>query len=269
MLKALGISESGRNELSALIERGTRLVSVEDAAEALNVDRSTAAKRLARWAHEGWLRRVRRGLYIPVPLEAENPASWSENPLILADAVWGPCYFTGWTAANHWGLTDQIFHTTVVKTTRRVRSSREFLLGHEYLLTHTTGELMEWGVSYLWQEDYKLSIADQARTVVDILDKPILGGGIRLCAEILTSYLDDQDWHTLVEYGGRLGNRAVFKRLGYLVETFDVGDKELGRECKKRISTGISLLDPSAKPSGKTVTRWGVRVNAEIEGRSR
>lgn len=267
MLKALGISESGRSELSTLLAHGKRLVSVEDASEALNVNRDAAAKKLARWAREGWLRRVRRGLYIPVPIEAENPFTWSEDPLILADAVWGPCYFTGWTAANHWGLTDQIFHTTVLKTVGRVRSTRESLLGHEYLLKHTTDELMTWGMSYIWQEDRRMSIADKGRTVIDVLDRPGLGGGIRLCLEILVSYLHDHDWHTLVEYGDRLGNRAVFKRLGYLVEVFAPGNRGLEDECKRRISAGISPLDPGARSGGKTITRWGIKVNVEIEGK--
>src|SRR3990170_1897204 len=117
-----GISRSGRGELALVVGRGRRLVSVTDVAAALGVDRVTAAKKLARWADEGWLRRVRRGLYIPVPLDAENPALWSEDPLVLADAVWAPCYFTGLTAASHLGMTEQVFRTTVLKTAARVRS---------------------------------------------------------------------------------------------------------------------------------------------------
>jgi len=45
------------------------------------------ARKLARWARLGWLRRVRRGLYIPVPVEAEDPRRWTDDPLYLADAV--------------------------------------------------------------------------------------------------------------------------------------------------------------------------------------
>ena len=125
-----GISESGRGELTTIVGRGRRIVSVADAAAALGVDRRTAAKKLAAWAAAGWLRRVRRGLYIPVPVDAKSPGLWSEDPLVLGDAVWAPCYFAGWTAANIWGLTEQSFRTTVLKTTRRVRSAHESILDH-------------------------------------------------------------------------------------------------------------------------------------------
>lgn len=260
-----GISSRGRGELALLTGRGRRLVSVGDAAATLEVDRATAAKRLARWAEQGWLRRIRRGLYIPVPVEAENPRTWSEDPLVLADAVWAPCYFTGWTAANHWGLTEQIFHTTVLKTTQRVRLARQRLLEHEYLLAHISGRSLEWGIVSVWRGERKVRVADPGRTVVDALDAPHLAGGIRLGTEMLAAYLDEHDWHALVEHADHLGNRAVFKRLGYLVETSELDQAPLLEECRKRVSAGLSLLDPGAPETGPRISEWGLRANVLIE----
>ncbi len=264
MSNASGISRSGRAELALVIGRGRRIVSVADVAAALQIDAVGAAKKLARWAAEGWLRRVKRGLYIPVPLDAENPGAWSEDPLVLADAVWGPCYFTGWTAANHWGLTEQIFRTIVVKTSGRVRSVNARLLDHQYLLAHAAPELIAWGMRNVWREERRVRMADPARTVIDVLDSPQLGGGIRHCADILARYLDDHDPNTLIEYGERLRNRAVFKRLGYLVEIAGLKDGKLLEECRKRISAGISLLDPSAPSGGRRVGKWDLRANAQL-----
>ncbi len=259
-----GISGKGRDELALVFGRGRRLVSVSEAAGALGVDRQTAAMKLARWAKEGWLRRVRRGLYIPVPVEAEDPWSWSEDPLVLADAVWSPCYFTGWTAANHWGLTEQIFRTTVLKTVRRVRSSRERLLEHEYLVAHVPEHLMDWGLRPVWREERRVWIADPARTVTEILDDPRLGGGIRQAVEVVAAYLNEHDWRALVDCGDRLGNRAVFKRLGYLVEMAGLGKPGLVARCRDRVSAGISLLDPSGPTRGKRVGEWGIRANVLV-----
>jgi len=36
------------------------------------------------------------------------------------------------------------------------------------------------------------------------------------------AYLDQRDPARLIEYGDRLGNRAIFKRLGYLIETLNL-----------------------------------------------
>jgi predicted transcriptional regulator of viral defense system len=84
-------------------------------------------------------------MYIGVPVDAANPAAWSEDALIVAAAVWAPCYFTGWTSASHWALTDQVFRTTVLKTTTRVRSSNVSLLDHAYLVAHASESALSWG----------------------------------------------------------------------------------------------------------------------------
>ena len=260
-----GISAAGRSELTAVMGRGRRFVGVDETAIALNVDPKTSAKKLARWAEQGWLRRVRRGLYIAVPVDAEDPKAWSEDALVIATAVWSPCYFTGWTAANHWGLTEQVFRTTVLKTTGRVRTSTVLLLGHEYMVTHVKKPLMEWGIESFWHDERRLQIADPARTVIDILDTPRLGGGIRHVGEILGAYLNEHDPDRLVTYGDRLGNATVFKRLGYLLEAAGRGEPGLLAACRTRLSSGISLLDPDGPRGGVRSAAWALRANVRVD----
>lgn len=261
-----GISRSGRQELAAVTSRGKRLVTVDDLVEGLGLGRSEASKRLARWTEHGWLRRVRRGLYIPVPVDVEQPDLWSEDPLVLAHAVWSPCYFTGWTAANHWGLTEQIFRTTVVKTSRRVRVANQRLLDHDYLIGHTPDSTMAWGMQTVWRREQRISMADESRTVVDILDDPGIGGGIRHVAEILSAYAADFEGVRLVDYAERLGNRTVFKRLGYLIGALGIPSDDLVAACRDRISGGVSLLDPGASDTGPRIGEWGLRANVRLEG---
>lgn len=264
MSRPAGIGAKGRAELTTVLGSGRRFVTPTDVVDALDVDADTAAKKLSRWAADGWLRRARRGLYIPVPVDASNPAAWSEDALIVAAAVWSPCYFTGWTAANHWALTEQVFRTTVVKTTGRVRASSVHLLDHDYLLTHVSPQGLEWGIKTEWRSEVKLRVADRARTVVDVLDTPRLGGGIRHAAEILAAYLDDHEPATLIEYGDRLGNRTVFKRLGYIAEALEREPADLIAACHERISAGFALLDPDGPDGGRHVNRWGLRVNVRL-----
>lgn len=258
-----GISGSGRAELAAVAGR-RRFIAPRDVADELEISAPAAARKLANWADQGWLRRVRRGLYIPVPVEAEQPRHWSQDPMVVADAVWAPCYFTGWTAANHWGLTEQVFRTTVLKTTRRVRESKVRLLDSDYLVAHVGEVAMSWGLSSVWHEEVRLRLADQARTVIDILDRPSIGGGIRHAAEILGAYLDDNDPQKLVKYGELVGNRAVFKRLGYLIEALNLDAPEIVAECRARVSAGVSLLDPDGPTDGARISQWGIRANVRI-----
>ena len=181
--------------------------------------------------------------------------SWSEDPLVVAAEVW-PCYFTGWTAANEWALSDQVFRTTVLKTTSRVRASNVRLLDHDYLISSTNDADMRWGMKSQWRHESRLRFADPARTVVDILDAPRLGGGMRHGAEILAAYLDEHDPTTLLDYGDRLGNRALFKRLGYIIEAMGMDLPRILGACQERVSAGISALDPDGPPGGRSNTRW-------------
>ena len=259
-----GLRQSGRAELARLLP-GRRFVTPEVAAEVLELDASAAAQRLARWAEAGWLRRVRRGLYVPVPVDVQHPETWSEDAQVVAARVWSPCYFTGWTAANHWGLTEQSFRTTVLKTSTRVRRSSVDLLDHEYLVLHTQPEHLDWGLATAWHAEVRLKYADEARTVVDMLDTPKIGGGIRHVAEVLNAYLETHDALVLVEYGDRLGNGAVFKRLGFLLEHLGHADDPAVIECATRVRPGMSLLEPGLPARGGRDGRWGLRENVLIE----
>jgi predicted transcriptional regulator of viral defense system len=188
--------------------------------------------------------------------------------MVVAETVWAPCYFTGWTAANHWGLTEQVFRTTVLKTTRRVRESKVRLLDSDYLVAHVGEDAMSWGLASVWHEEIRLRVADQARTVIDILDRPSIGGGIRHAAEILSAYLDDNDPQKLVTYGDLIGNRTVFKRLGYLIEALNLDAPTIVAESRTRVSAGVSLLDLDAPSDGPRISRWGIRANVRIDPES-
>ena len=258
-----GITGEGRREIARVLRAGRAFVTVDVVAGELGTGRIDAARKLARWCRQGWLRRARRGLYVPVPVEAENPTAWSQDPLLIAHAAWSPCYFTGWTAASHWGLTEQVFRTTVVRTAQRVRVSQQTLLDQEYLVGHVrAGDI--WGVVPLWREGQRLQMADAARTVVDVLDDPRLAGGIRVAAELVAAYLADNDPAKLVECADRLGNGAVFKRLGYILATMGLGNADLVEACRSRIKAGISMLDPSAAPGGERIGEWALRLNARL-----
>jgi predicted transcriptional regulator of viral defense system len=76
--------------------------------------------------------------------------------------------------------------------------------------------------------------------------------------------LDELSRIQLVEHGDRLGNRAVFKRLGYLIEVLNLDLPSLELACQERVSSGISALDPDGPDGGRQYMRWGLRVNATV-----
>jgi predicted transcriptional regulator of viral defense system len=120
----------------------------------------------------------------------------------------------------------------------------------------------------VWRGQLRVAVSDPSRTIVDLLDEPALGGGIRHVAEMVEQYFagelraDEQ----LLDYAQRLGNRTVFKRLGYLLESLGVDAPELVAACLNRQSSGITDLDPAVPATGHISTRWNLRLNVTITG---
>jgi len=92
-----GIGKEDRKRLSELFRETKGTISVTDAAGILKVTSTDAAKMLSRWAKKGWLSRVRRGLYVRVPLESRTPDIPLEDPWMIADRLFSPCYIGGWS----------------------------------------------------------------------------------------------------------------------------------------------------------------------------
>jgi predicted transcriptional regulator of viral defense system len=95
-----------------------------------------------------------------------------------------------------------------------------------------------------------------ARTLVDMIAAPEVGGGIDHVADSLSAYLKTKtaDRDLLIRYAEEFDNGVIFKRLGYLAETH-LHDNKLAAECRSRLTQGYAQLDPSLPPK-KLVTAW-------------
>jgi predicted transcriptional regulator of viral defense system len=265
---AAGISQRTRAQLEELHRRATGAFDVAEAARILDLDQDEAGQLLGYLARRGWLSRVRRGLYVAVPLDARRSGEWIEDSWVVAERVFSPCYIGGWTACEHWGLTEQMFRSVLVVTTRRVRHRDEKIQGIPFHLT-VRPERVLFGTLPVWRGQVQVLVSDPTRTVLDVLDAPHLGGGIRTVTDVLQEYLESEhrDDQLLIDYADRLGNRAVFKRLGYLLEFLDVDAPDLVTACLERRSAGLTKLDPSANgPPGRIMRRWRLQVNVLMEG---
>jgi|HubBroStandDraft_5_1064220.scaffolds.fasta_scaffold117962_2 predicted transcriptional regulator of viral defense system len=255
MTQAARFSSRSRARLSAVLQTAKDLVTIEDAAKALAVNRSAAAKTLARWQQQGWLKRVGPGLYAPVPLDALTTEQVLKDPWVLVPALFAPAYIGGWTAAEHWNLTEQLFRGIFVFTARSFRIKEQTVQGISFTLKRIPEDAI-FGTKNIWRGQARIPIADKHRTIIDLLADPATGGGIRHVARCLQSYLKDPeaDADTLARYADKLGNGAVFKRLGFLVSE-KPGNESLANACRQRLTQGNAKLDP-AVPSRRLIKTW-------------
>jgi predicted transcriptional regulator of viral defense system len=258
-------SSRSREELSRLLRATGGWITVEHAATVLGLDRQAAAKRLARWAEQGWLKRVQRGHYAPIPLERTHPDAPLEEPWTVVPHLLPRGYVGGWTAAHHWDLTEQIFRDVCVFAPGRTRRLERGGATYAVFPAPSNDRL---GLRTHWLGSIRVPISDAARTLVDMLAQPRAGPGIQHAADCLATYARaaDASLDRLLDYADRIGNGAVFKRMGFLVERAALGTPEWLEACRAVLTQGLAKLDPSV-PCPRVVTRWRLRVPESWVGR--
>jgi len=251
-----GISKASRELLARVLRDSRETISVEQAAASLGISTNAASRKLTRWAQQGWVSRVRRGLYVPVPLESRTTEIALEDPWIIATKLYAPCYIGGWTAAEYWDLTEQIFRSVAVFTTRKPRNRKPVIKGSSFMLRTIPSKAL-FGIKPVWRGSVKVSASDPSRTILDMLMDPSLGGGLRPTVDVFRAYLksSSRDIGLLASYSKRLGNGAVYKRLGFLLERLAPEETAAIEICKSQLSTGNAKLDPSL-PARRLSTRW-------------
>ena len=257
-----GVTGRRRKQLTMLHRAFSGPFEAAQAAAVLGIDLDRTRRLLAALAANGWLARVRMGWYICVPLEASQPREWREDPWKVAAALFSPGYIGGWSAVEHWGLTDQIFNVIYVIAGRKVKPARQTIQGTHFLI-RTVPERTLFGTRRVWRKRVPVNVSDPHRTIIDILDVPEAAGGILHASEVLQTYFESEHsaQATLLQYGDRLGRGTVFKRLGYLAERARLADVDFVEACHSRITKGLSQLDPSGPPNGPIIARWNLRVN--------
>ncbi|HNX20251.1 MAG TPA: type IV toxin-antitoxin system AbiEi family antitoxin [Acidobacteriota bacterium] len=243
------------------------ILSVDDAARALEVSAHAAAITLAGLARRGWLTRARRGLYLVRPLEAEpTQAAAPEDPWILAREAFAPCYVGGWSAAEHWGLTSQLFRSTLVVTAASGRSRDVTILGQRFRLFRVPRPRIEGrGIVAVRRGAERVPVSTPERTLVDGLRRPELCGGIRNVADLLREYsLHDAHVEALLAEAAAAGSGAAWKRLGYLAERV-WPNAAVADAAARHATAGNVALDPAVRRRGTLLCRWRLWVNVPIE----
>ena len=255
-----GLSSTTRQRLAELLRTSKGSVTVSQASAAWGMPHRQAAKALAHFAVGGWLARVRRGLYIPVALDATSTEPVVEDGWLLAKSLFEPCYIGGWSAAEHWDLTEQIFSSVIVVSTRRPRKRTVKAGGVEFNVK-TVLEQSMFGIQEIWRSNVKVAVSTPAKTIVDMLDDPAIGGGIRPVDDVLAAYRRSKYFNAedLAAVCNRFDSGAVFKRLGYLLERSFPDEKALIELCLEKMSKGNAKLDPGLT-CPRLSTKWRLWV---------
>jgi len=258
------LSTTESSLLSQMAEMGKNIFTLKDITE-FDIPYRNAKLIASRLIRKGWLTPLSRGTYLIVPLEAGVEGRYSEHEFVIASHLIEPYYIGYWSALQYHGLTEQVPVTVFVVTTRHVIDRSRVILDSRYRFV-TVAEKKFFGFGRVLVANSAVNVSDKTKTIADCLDHPEYCGGISEAAKALWVARDVVSVDGIVDYGFRMGNSAILKRLGYLAELLGVEMPEnvLDR-VRGKIRKGYSLLDPLGKKEGRHSTRWGLIVNVPEE----
>jgi predicted transcriptional regulator of viral defense system len=229
----------------------TKEVTARDLARKL-VDRAVAS-------------RLKPGLYILVPFELGKEREYMGNPLVVARELndGADYYLSHGTAMEIHGMVTQprlVFHVTTLNKRRPIT-----IMGAEFRFLASRKEFF-FGLTDHWvTKQEQVRISDPERTIIDGLRMPEYCGGLTELAKGIWMKKETLNGNKLVAYALRMEIGAVIRRLGYLMELFQIGTPKTREPLRERLTDTVVRLDPLLPAEGKFLHRWRLQLNVTPE----
>lgn len=230
---------------------------------------------ISQLARSGWLTRLRRGMYA---VTGDLSGDLHIHPFVVATQIVQPSAISHWSAMHHHGLTEQvprgvsaITPKKVVTPSMRKPSDEYHHRHHAWVIGGIRYEYVSvkpehfFGIAEVWiDQNFRVPITDQERTILDLFANPRLFGGMGEALTVIEEHLQDIDLRRLVDYAVRYGIDSVAKRVGWTLERIGVSD-EIIAPLAAMPTSGFRILDPTRPHSGPCDKRWGIQNNLEQE----
>lgn len=198
------------------------LFTREALSEALEGRRpSTIDAHLARWRRQGRVVRVKNGVYVrSEPEESSRPSSLPDF-VALASRMAPDAAAAYHTALEAHGFAQSLFERLTFVTWTRAKPVD--FMGRRFAPVRPRGPLGKRAGGEPWVElvdraGLEVRVTSVERTVVDVLDRPSISGGVEEVWRSLAA-VPAIDPEPLLEYVRVLGSHTVAARVGYFLDT--------------------------------------------------
>ena len=253
------------NLVTMLHERSRAVFRLDDVRDITGLSETSARSFVRKLVDRGVAARLKPGLYALVPFELGRERKYSGNPLVVArEIMHGEDYsLSHATAMEIHGMTTQPQLVVMVSTPKPRRSLTA--LGVEFRFVRCRrGHLF--GLTEHWAtKQEKVRVSDLERTIIDGLKQPEHCGGLTEIAKGLWMRRQDVNVDRLVQYAKRIGVGAVVRRLGFLLETYEMAAPPVLDRLRNGLTSTYVRLDPVLPAEGKRLRRWRLQLNVDAE----
>lgn len=262
-IKTLG--PQAANLVTMLHERNRAVFRLEDVRHITGLSETSARSFARKLVDRGVATRLKPGLYALVPFELGREREYPGNPFVVArEIMHGKAYYLSHgTAMEIHGMTTQPQMVVIVSTPVPPKSFTA--LGVEFRFVRCQRKRL-FGLTEHWvTKQEQVCVSDLERTIIDGLKQPEHCGGVTEVAKGLWIRRQDVDVAQLVQYARRLRVGAVVRRLGFLLETYELASASDLDRLRSRLTATYVRLDPVLPADGKRLHRWRLQLNVAPE----
>ncbi len=262
-LKTLG--SRAADLVTTLHERSQTLFGLADVMAITGLTYVSARSFVRTLVERGLVTRLKPGLYILVPFEMGKDKEFAGEPYLVASVLAGGknYYLSHGTAMEIHQMVTQPQLVVYVSTSKRMHPKT--IMGTEFRFI-TCQKRALFGITDYWVTKQKtVRVSDIERTVIDGFRQPDYCGGLTEVAKGLWMQRDRVSQERLMRYAIRLNVGAVIRRLGFLLELYEMATDEITKPLRKRLTRTYVPLDPLLPVQGKYLHRWRLRLNVEPE----
>ena len=260
------ISRQSNELLSYFNEQDKKCFTVSEAKIALPYSGEGAIKQLlSDMSKRGLLMRLKKGLYYVIPYEQDAEAFMPDWHLIAEYLAKDADHYIGYYSALqiHNLITQPSLKEQIV-VSKQIRPSTLNVKDIPFQFIYHN-KIHFFGIKKIWVDNFnKVICSDLEKTIIDCLFKPDYAGGIVEIARAIYISREKIKFNVLLEYIKKFNSQAVLKRLGFLLETLEIG-KEIISDLQMLKTKSIVLFDTELPKTGKIIARWSIQQNIEIE----
>ena len=250
--------------ITTLKQQGKEIFSLKEAAEILKRDSRKTADLINELVKREVVSRLKPGIYLILPLEADK--NYLENWFVVARELVAPhpYYISHYSAMSfHHMLTHPVLKV-FVSLNKRLCGRK--ISGVEFKFIYQSKKKF-WGWKKYWASPgEKINVSTPEKTILDGLTYPECSGGISEVAQGIWLAKGKIDYKKLIDFAQKLNIKAVIKRLGFILELYQLGGKELYRLEKliKNDRTYVKL-EPLLPGTKKRLGKWKIILNLKPE----
>ena len=200
-----------------------------------------------RLKQEGLIKKIERNKY-----------TVHDDPLLVASNLAWPSYISCWAAVRYHNLTEQLPNVIHVVTTR-ARKRRKIEFGHARIVFIRTRPSILFGYEKIRLGGLEGFMAEPEKALIDsAFFRQISFSEI---ADMVKTNLNSIDAEKLVRHALKIGNSALAKRFGFLLEHLEAG--AYGK-LRKFVGKSYTKLDYAQLRDGKKSERWMVIDNVGL-----